>query len=167
MTDEIKKPTLEELSAALEAAKRTIKEVNAESAERRVKLKKLEEEKAEKDKAALSDAEKLQAEIKAVKDQHETLTAELQAERVRTAILAKATELGFASPEDALSLTNLADVEVKDGKVSGFEKSLKALAESKRLAMKDDKRSDGLGTPTGRGKPASGADEQSAPVVNL
>ena len=158
---EDKELTPEELQAELDEMRDRLKKVNAESAGRRKELEKLAEKAERDDKAALSDAEKLQAEIKAVKDQHETLTAELQAERVRTAILSKATELGFASPEDALSLTNLADVEVKDGKVTGFEKSLAALAESKRLAMKDDKRSDGLGTPTGRGKPASGADKQS------
>ena len=162
-----KELTPEELKTELAAVQARLKEVNAESAGRRKELEKIAAEKAEKDKAALSDAEKLQAEIKAVKGQHDALAAELNAERIRTAILSKATELGFASPEDALSLTNLADVEVKDGKVSGFEKSLKALAESGRLAMADQKRSDGLGTPQGRGKPASGADEQSVPVVNL
>ena len=160
-------PTLEELKAELEKAQDQIKKVNAESAGRRKELEKIAAEKAEQDKAALSDAEKLQAEIKAVKDQHETLTAELNAERVRTAIIAEAMKLGFASPDDAMSLLDLSEVTVTDGKVSGFEKSLKALAESGRLAMKDDKRGGGVGTPTGKGRPTSSTVEQEKPKIRV
>ena len=157
----------EELKKELDAVRDALKKANDESAGRRKELEKIAADEAEKDKAALSDAEKLQAEIKAVKGQHDALAAELNAERIRTAILTKATELGFASPEDALLLINLADVEVKDGKVSGFEKSLTALAESNRLAMKDDKRSDNLGTPRGKGRPASSNVEQEPPKIRV
>ena len=165
MTDEKKTP--EELQKELDAVQVRLKEVNAESAGRRKELEKIEAEKAERDKAALSDSEKLLAQVKAVETQHAVLKAELKAERVRTAIIAEAMKLGFASPEDAMSLTDLADVEVTDGKVSGFEKSLKALAESGRLAMSDQQRSDNLGTPKGKGRPASGADKQGAPIVRF
>jgi len=161
MSDDKKTP--EELQKELDAVQARLKEVNAESKDRRLQLEKHEAEKKALEDKNLSDSEKLLAQVKAVETQHESLKAELKAERVRTAILGMATELGFASPEDALSLTNLADVEVKDGKVTGFEQSLKALAESGRLTMKDDKRSDGLGTPPGsRGKPPDRTDK--APV---
>lgn len=157
---EDKELTPEELKAQLAEKDAQIQRVNAESAERRKELDALKKEKADN----LSDIEKLQAESKAGKDAHESLASELQAERIRTAILTKASELGFASPEDAMALLNLADVEVKDGQVTGFEKSLKALAESGRLAMADQKRSDGLGTPLGKGKPA---DKTEKPSVNF
>lgn len=166
MSDD-KKLTPEELQKELDDVRDALKKANAESAGRRKELEKIATEKAEKDKAALSEAEKFQVEIKAVSEAHKALKAELNAERVRTAIITKATELGFASPEDAMSLIDLSKVEVKDGKVSGFDKSLKALAESNRLAMKDDKRSDRLGTPTGKGKPASGKTEQEAPKIRI
>ena len=159
--------TPEELQKELDEVRDALKKANAESKDRRLQLEKHEAEKEALKQKGLSDSEKLLAQVKANKAETDGLKADLKAERVRTAIIGKAIELGFASPEDAMSLTNLADVEVKDGKVSGFEKSLKALAESKRLAMKDDKRSDGVGTPQGRGKPASGVDKQSTPVVNL
>ena len=164
MTDE---KTAEELKAELGEVRDALKKANAESKDRRLQLEKHDAEKKALEDKNLSESEKLLAQVKANKAETDGLKADLKAERVRTAIIGKAIELGFASPEDAMSLTNLADVEVKDGKVTGFEKSLTALAESGRLTMKDDKRSDGLGTPTGRGKPASGADKQSAPVVNL
>ena len=157
-----KEPTPEELKAELEKAQDQIKKVNAESAGRRKELEKIAAEKADKDKAALSDTEKLQSEIKTIKTQHEILTSKLEAERVRTAVITEATKLGFASPEDAMALIDLSEVGTTDGKVTGFEKSLKALAESGRLAMADQKRGDSLGTPLGKGKPASGAEK--APV---
>jgi len=163
MTDK----TPEELQKELDEVRDALKKANAESAGRRKELEKHDAEKEALKQKGLSDSEKLLAQVKAVEEQHAALATELKAERVRNSILAKATELGFASPEDALLLINLAQIEVVEGKVSGFEKSLAALAESNRLAMKDDKRSDGLGTPTGKGKPASGADNQEAPIVRL
>ena len=163
-----KELTPEELKAELGEVREALKRVNAESAGRRKELEKIAAAEEERKKELLSETEKFQVEIKAVSEAHKALKAELSAERVRTAIIAEAMKLGFASPEDAMSLTNLAEITVTDGKVSGFEKSLKALADSGRLAMKDDKRSDGLGTPPGRGnKPPDKADKQSVPVVNL
>ena len=157
----------EELKKELEIVREALKVANNESTSRRKQLEKIAAEEEEKKKATLSETEKLQAEIKTGKDAHETLKGELQAERVRTAILAEATTLGFASPEDAMALIDLSAVETTDGKVTGFEKSLKALAESGRLAMADQKRSDGLGTPGSKGKPPTGADQQEAPIVRF
>jgi hypothetical protein len=168
MDKELKDMTPEELIAEVEGAREQLKKVNAESAGRRKELERIAAEEEEREKATLSETEKFQVEIKAISDAHRVLKAELDAERVRNAITTMAIELGFASPEDARALTDLSAIEVsKDGKVTGFEKSLKALAESGRLAMKDAKRSDGLGTPPSGGKPASGADKQEAPVIRL
>ncbi len=158
MTD--KEPTPEELQKELDDVRDALKRANAESAGRRKELEKIEAEKAEKDKAALSETEKLLASIKAGKDAHEALASELKAERIRTAVITEATKLGFASPEDAMALIDLSEVGTTDGKVTGFEKSLKALAESGRLAMADQKRGDSLGTPLGKGKPADKADKE-------
>ena len=159
MSDDKKELTPEELKAELDKVQDALKRANAESAGRRKELEKIAEEKAEKDKSDLSETEKLQAEIKAGKDAHEALTSELKAERIRTAVITEATKLGFATPEDAMSLIDLSSVETTDGKVTGFEKSLKALAESGRLTMADQKRGDSLGTPLGKGKPAEKAEK--------
>ncbi len=151
-----------ELKVALENVRDALKRANAESADRRKKLEVYEAEKKELKDKSLSNSEKFQVEIKAVSEAHKTLKAELHAERVRNAVTTEAQKLGFASPDDAYALTDLSEIDITDGKVVGFEKSLKALAESGRLVMADQKRGDSLGTPLGKGKPASGAEK--APV---
>ncbi len=166
MSDE-KELTPEELKAELEKVQDALKRANAESADRRKQLEKIATEKAEKDKATLSDTEKLQSEIKAIKADHNDLTVQLKAERIRIAIITEATAAGFANPEHAFALIDKSEVKITDGTVSGFEKSLKALVESGALAMKDQRRGDSLGTPTGKGKPATGADQQEAPIVRF
>ncbi|KKN57477.1 hypothetical protein LCGC14_0561890 [marine sediment metagenome] len=142
---ELKDMTPEELVKEIEGAREQIKRVNSESAGRRKQLEAFEKEKTDD----LSASEKLQAEMKTLKTDHLALQASLSAERVRTAILAKATELGFATPGDAYSLIDLSQVETTDGEVSGFGESLEALAKSGRLTMTDEdqRQSDGLGTP--------------------
>lgn len=151
---ELKDMTPEELIKEVEGAREQIKKVNSESAGRRKKLEAIEKEKTDLAKKELSESEKLQMRIKTLETDYLASQDSLNAERVRTAILAKAVELGFATPGDAYSLIDLSQVETTDGKVSGFEESLKALAKSGRLTMTDgdNKQSGGLGTPPAVGK---------------
>ena len=166
MTKELGQMTPEELVAEVEGARGQLKKVNAESADRRKQLEKLEQDKVDKDKAALSETEKLQAEVQAARDEHKELEDQLRVERVRTAVIKNAIELGFANPEDALTLIDLSEVETTEGKVTGFEKSLKVLAESGRLPMAKEEQRPGYGTPPGRGKPTktSVTDEKLPPI---
>lgn len=165
---ELSEMTQEELVKEVEGAREQLRRVNSESAGRRKRLEALEKEKT----TDLSESEKLQVEIKALKTDHEKLQSSLNAERVRTAVLAKAVELGFATPADAYSLIDLSRVETTDGKVSGFAESLEALAKSGRLTMTDEdhRQSDGLGTPASRGKKPvkQGAEqEQATPKIRV
>jgi chromosome segregation ATPase len=167
---EMSEMTPEELVAELEGARSQLKKVNAESADRRKKLESLEKEKTDLADKTLSESEKFQAELKTIKADHQTLQEQLRAERVRTAILSEATKLNFANPEDAFSLIDLTTVEIADGEVSGFKKSLKALAESGRLVMESEtnkSRNDALGTPAvGKGKPKTGV-EPATPKIRV
>ena len=167
MSDD-KELTPEELKAELEGARAQLKKVNAESAERRKLLEQYEAEKAKLEQQGLSEAEKLKAELAAIKAEHDAIQAALREQQIKSAVMAEAAKLGFANPDDAVRLVDLASVEIDDnGKVSGFEKSLKALVESNRLPMKDQKRSDGLGTPPqGTRKPSTG-DQQEVPTVRF
>ena len=168
MAEDSGKQTVDQIKAELERVNRALVMAKSEAGDSRKQLEKIATEKAEKDKATLSDTEKLQSEITAIKTESDAFQAQLKAERIRTAIITEATALGFANPEHAFVLIDKAEVEVtSEGAVTGFEKSLKALVESGSLAMADDKRSDGLGTPQGKGKPASGADQQEAPIVRF
>ena len=168
---ELSEMTQEELVKEVEGAREQLKKVNSESAGRRKKLETLEKEKTDLAKEQLSESEKLQAEMKTLKTDHQALQASLNAERVRTAVLAKATELGFATPGDAYSLIDLSQVETTDGKVFGFDESLEALAKSGRLTMTDEdhRQSDGLGTPpSSKGKkPVKQDVKQATPNIRI
>lgn len=165
MAKELSDMTPEELVTEVEGARSRLSQVNAESAGRRKQIEAFEKEKADKEKAALSDTEKFQAEIKQVREQHETLQKELKAERVRTALFSRANELNFANPEDAIALTDMSAVEVAaDGKVTGFEKSMEALAKDGRLPMKDQPPPRSMGTPPGDGNRAPGKGRELPPV---
>ncbi len=171
MTKKLEDMTVEELVAENDAKASLLKKVNAESDDRRRKLEALEQEKEAVKNAALSDSEKLQAKVTAIEADHKALQDELHEARIHTAILEEAAKLGFANPEDVFgSFIDLSEVDTTDGKVTGFEKSLKVLAESGRLTMKteDQRRYDGLGTPPGRSKPTkSGGTDKDLPPIKV
>lgn len=159
--------TQEELVVELTGARDQLKKVNAESAGRRKKLEEFEQREEDLKKEKFSEAEKLQAEIASLKSQYGDLTTQLHLEKIRSTVISKAVELGFASPEDAFALADLSEVEITDGKVVGYEKSLEALAKSGRLTM--DKKGDGLGTPPTKDKatPGSSTVEKAKPNFTL
>lgn len=168
MPKELSDMSPEELITEVEGARTRLSQVNAESAGRRKQIEAFEKEKADKEKAALSDTEKFQAEIKQVREQHETLQKELKAERVRTALFSRATELNFANIDDAIALTDMSAVEVAaDGKVTGFEKSMEALAKDGRLPMKDEAPVESLGTPPAVGKSALSGKGRELPPIKI
>ena len=166
MTED-KELTPEELQAELDTVRDALKKANAESAGRRKELEKIAAEEEERKQTTLSGTNELLAEITAIKAKNDAFQAELKAERIRIAIITEATALGFANPEHAFALVVKDEVKIVDGTVTGYEKSLKALVESGALAMKDQKRSDSLGTPLGGGKPATGAEKQETPIVRF
>jgi len=156
---------VKELNETLEGTQKRLKEVNAESASRRKELEAL---KADEDKQ-LSEVQKLQADIEKMKARDEQREKENKALKIRSAVMAKVSEAGFAHPDDAFALLDLSEVEIADdGQVKGYEKSLDALVESGRLPMADQGKGAGLGTPKGKGKP-TGDDhkEQLAPSIRM
>ena len=166
--------TVEELQAELEKAQGALKRANAESAGRRKDLEKYAEKEKSQAEANLSETEKLKAKIATIDAAHQKLEDKLRAQGIREAITLAATKLGFAAPGDAYALTDRSEVVTdKAGKVTGFEKSLAALAESGRLTM-NKQLGDGYGTPPSGGKKPKvklGADgkpvQQEAPNINL
>lgn len=130
--------TIEAVLAELEKAKAALKAANSESASRRKRLEELEKAEQERAQAQLSETEKLKAQLAEMAGNAEKVAAELQATRIRSAVLTKAGELGFVSPEDAAALADMSAVQIDDdGKVTGFEKALEALAKSGRLPMRN------------------------------
>lgn len=95
------------------------------------------QELAELKQAQLSETEKLKKQLEDEK------SARLQAEGVakertlKAAIVAKAAELNFESPEDAYSLLDKSALTVSDnGQVEGVAEALKSLADSKKYLIK-------------------------------
>lgn len=145
MSDEnintVEDATKEEVQAELERTRVALKKANAEAAERRKKLSALEAREE-------TEVETLQKELTEAKSSLETLTAELRTSKIMSAVQNEASTLGFANPSDAFVLLDISSVEItEEGKVVGFEKELKALAESNRLPMIDAKRTPHIGTP--------------------
>lgn len=168
MAKDLKDMTPEELITEVEGARNRLKEVNHESAGRRKEIEAFEKEKTDREKANLTEAEKFQAEIKMIKADHETLQKQLKAERVRTALLSKATALNFANPEDAIALTDMSAVEITDdGKVTGFEKSMDALAKDGRLPMKEETTTKSLGTPPAKGNSGAPGKGRALPPIKI
>ena len=122
-------PTAAELAAELERVKAALKTANSESASRRKRLEELEAAEAERTAAQLSEVEKAKklaadAEVKAQAAEERLRTA-----MVRNAVVVAASKLNFHDPEDAFRLADLGDAQVgDDGKVTGVEDALKALA---------------------------------------
>lgn len=135
--DEISEETKESGDTQeLERVKVALKKANAEAAERRKKLEKYEKEEKARQEAELSELQKVQKQLAEAQTQYEDLQLTLQTERIKSSILNEANKLSFDNPEDAYLILDLSDVQVEDGKVTGFEKQLKALAESGRLKMR-------------------------------
>lgn len=141
--------TKDEVVSEWEGAKAQIRKLNEENADRRKQSKAVQKENDDLKKESLSDSEKTQAELAKLTQSFENSQNQLKTERVRSAVLEEATKLGFTNPADAFSLIDQSKIEIADdGKVSGFEESLKVLAESGRLVMTaDEGKGQRFGTP--------------------
>ena len=126
-----------DVAVELERLKAALKAANNESAARRKKLEELEAAEEQRKSAELSEVEKAKkaqtdAEAKAQATEERFRTA-----TIRSAVAMEAARLGFYDPEDAFRLADLADVQVgEDGKVTGVEAALKALAKAKAHLVK-------------------------------
>lgn len=131
--------TAEQALAELAATRLALKKANAEAAANRVKAKKLEDQEAARAAAEMSDLEKAQ---KAAADAQATLERyqqQAQADKIRHAVEMAASKLNFHDPADAHALADLTTIAVgDDGKVSGAEEALKALAKAKPHLVKSE-----------------------------
>lgn len=140
---------VDEIKAELERVRKALKDANKEAADRRKKLEAFEAAEKEKADKELTESQRLQKELEAARAEKAEMENRLKTTTIKNAVLAKAGELNFDHPADALALIDLSSVEIsEDGKVIGFEKALEDLAKSGRLKMKGNG-SPGIGTPRG------------------
>ena len=82
--------------------------------------------------------EKHNAAVADWESKYQQLETQFQEYRIGHAVERAANELGFAHPQDALALVDFSGLTIDDdGKVTGFDEQLKQLAESGRLAMRN------------------------------
>lgn len=131
--------TAEQILAELEQTRLALKKANAEAASNRLKAKKLEDQEAARAAAEMSELEKAQKAKADAEARLEHYQQQAQADKIRYAVEMAATRLKFHYPEDAHLLADLSAVTVgDDGKVSGAEEALKALAKVKPGLVKSE-----------------------------
>lgn len=124
--------------------------------------------------AAMSDEEKTKAELEAMRQQlAEANEATKQANEaaqqqlVKSAILLKATD--FHDADDAVAFIDMSKISVEDGKVTGVEEALKAVAESKPHLLKSQEKPRGsyVRTPVKPIAPESNNGQRKRPTVSF
>jgi hypothetical protein len=148
------------LAAELEKTRAALKAANAESAARRKKLEGYE--------LVESETARLRAELATVQAQADQAKANAKATAIRYAVEAAAGRLNFQDTSDAITLADLSGLQVADdGKVTGAEEAVRALADKRPYLLKPA--GDALGTPrraTAQKPPAEPA-KPGAPLVRL
>ena len=149
-----------ELAAELEKTRAALKAANAESAARRKKLEAFE--------AFSDELDRVKADLAAARAEAETAKANTRAAAIRHAVETAAAGLHFHDPADALTLVDLAAVQVDDtGAVTGAAEAVKALADKRPYLLKPA--GDGLGTPKRQPaqKPPAEPQKPGTPLVRL
>lgn len=144
------------LTSALDKERKAAKEAKKELGDKLKRLEELEKADQKRKDEELSETEKLQkavqereAKIAEFQGELEQTKAEFESERLKFDVVALASEMGFASAEDAYNLADLSGVEREDdGSLKGAKEALEELKKSERLPMREDHRR--LGTPPGR-----------------
>ena len=135
---------------------REIKMLRKENAKWRTQLRATEEQQQAKAKAEMTELERLQAELKEAQEARTRAEVERRNVAVRSQVVRAAAKLGFADPDDAYRMLDVAALDVDDaGNVDGLDGALRDLLKSKPYL---GKQSAGQFSPTnpsgGAGRPS-------------
>lgn len=121
----------------LETLRAALRKANAESAERRKKLEQMEDAEKRKADAQLSEVEQAKKRADEAEAKLEAMQSSMRDRAIRHAIEIEASKAGFADPSDAVALADISAVQYDDdGKVSGADAAVKALAKAKPHLVK-------------------------------
>lgn len=116
----------------VEQLRAALKKANAEAARNRHKLADYEKAEQERKDAELSETERLKKQLAEAKEQQNVLIAKNTETQIRAAVERTAATMRFHDPADAYALADLSVVTMdEDGKISGVNDALKALAKAK------------------------------------
>lgn len=130
-------PTAVELAAELERVRQALKAANSESMTRRKRLEELEAAEAKRAQAELSEIDKAKRAQADAEARAAAADERLRTAMIRNAVVVAASKASFYDPEDAFRLADLEGVQIgEDGRVTGVEEALKALAKVKPHLVK-------------------------------
>lgn len=172
--DEIKS-LYSEHTTGLKSALKKEREANEAAKKDQARLAELEAKEKERADANKSETEKLttraataEAERDAAKAERDQANEKLKAERIKTAIIAEASKLGFADPDDAYPLADRSAIQIDDkDTVTGAAEAVKKLAEAKPHLLGKAGQGDGVGTPRNgqRKKKEENNNQNRAPII--
>ncbi len=129
-----------------------LRRARKEAAKYRTRLRELERLEEERRRAEMTELERLKEDLERAQAETAALREELTVLRIRSAITSVAGKLGFADPNDAWRLIDMADIEFdEDGNPTNIMELLKTLAAQKPYLLRS--RPVQMG-PAGEGKPS-------------
>lgn len=99
-----------------------------------------------------SELDKAKGEAARLKDENDKLQAQMRTERIKSAVITRATELGFIKPSQAYKLVDLDEIDEEDGEVTGVDEALDELAKDNKHLLKSDDAGDKDAPDIGAGK---------------
>jgi len=114
-----------------------LRRARKEAAKYRTRLRELEQAEKERKRAEMSELERLQEDLTEAQARLAELELELTQTKLRQAVVSEAARLGFADPDDAWQLLDVAAIEVDDdGKPTNVGKLLRKLAAQKPYLLR-------------------------------
>ncbi len=136
------------LKSALVKERETNKGVKPQLA----RLQELEKAEEKRKTESQSELEKAQAATTAAKAEAAQAKADLQAERINSAIIAEATRMHFADPDDAVQFVKTSDLEISaEGKITNIKEVIASLAKAKPYLVGESVASNGTNINAGEG----------------
>ena len=136
-----------------EQLKAELRRARKEAAKYRTRLRELEQAEKERRRAEMSELERLKEDLTEAQARLAELELELTQTKLRQAVVSEAARLGFADPDDAWQLLDVAAIEVDDdGRPANVSKLLRKLAAQKPYLLRSGQPREG--GQRGEGKPS-------------
>lgn len=154
-TEDVRK-MYEEHTSGLKSALKSERDKAKAATDQAKRLAELEEAEKKRKESELSELQKAQTKQAELEKQIAQQAEALKSTRLRHAVEIAAARANFQDPEDAYRLADLSEVEVsEDGKVTGVDKALEALAKKRPYLIKTTKAPETDAEAGGKKKPGS------------
>ena len=129
-----------------------VKSLRQEAASYRTKLRELERAEEERQRAQMSELDRLKADLAEAQEAQAQAVALANERLIRSAVVAEASQAGFADPGDAWRMLDHDGFTVNEhGEVEGVDKAIKALVKTKPYLLRKTQPSASINADQGRG----------------